>query len=246
MSDATRPVAGLSAQEKRELLKQLLQEKANKSKAVAPLSYGQRALWFLYQLAPDSAAYNVTFAVRVRSEMDIPAMRRAFQALIARHAALHTTYAVQSGEPVQEVHGFQEAAFEEVEASGWDEKTLVEQTAASYQRPFDLERGPVTRLTLFSRSAVDHVLQMVVHHIAVDGWSLGILIDELQALYVAETTGVLVLPPPTVQYVDFVNWQRELLAGPEGERLRSYWLQKLSGDPSTLPPVAGQALPTLN
>ena len=234
MSDATRPVAGLSAQEKRELLKQLLQEKANKAKAVAPLSYGQRALWFLYQLAPDSAAYNVTFAVRVRSPLDIPAMRRAFQALIARHAALRTTYAVQSGEPVQEVHGFQEAAFEEVNAAGWDEKTLVEQTAASYQRPFDLERGPVTRLTLFTRSAADHVLQMVVHHIAVDGWSLGILIDELQALYVAETTGVLVLPPPTVQYVDFVNWQRELLAGSEGERLRSYWLQKLSGELPTL------------
>ncbi len=236
MSDATRPVAGLSAQEKRELLKQLLQEKANKAQAVAPLSYGQRALWFLHQLAPDSAAYNVTFAVRVRSQIDIPAMRRAFQALIARHASLRTTYAVQSGEPAQEVHGFQEAVFEEVDASGWDEKTLVEQTAASYQRPFDLERGPVARLTLFSRSTADHVLQLVMHHIAVDGWSLGILIDELQALYVAETTGVLALPPTTVQYVDFVNWQKELLAGPEGERLRSYWLQRLSGG----------ELPTLN
>ncbi|MBI3244199.1 MAG: amino acid adenylation domain-containing protein [Chloroflexi bacterium] len=231
MSDASQSIAALSPQEKRELLKQLLQEKANKARAASPLSYGQRALWFVYQLAPESAAYNVSFAVRIRSKVDVPALGRAFQALVARHASLQAVYTVLDDETVQEIHGQREIALEAIDVSGCSKDELSEQVVAHYRRPFDLEQGPVVRLNLFVRSETDHVLLMAVHHISVDGWSIGILLDEVYAFYLAELTGVPPsLPPVAVQYTDFVRWQEELLAGPDGERLRNYWLQKLAGE----------------
>ena len=231
MSNASQSIAGLSPQEKRELLKQLLQEKAGKANTVSPLSYGQRALWFLYQLAPESAAYNVSFAARIRSKVNVLALQRAFQALVARHASLRTTFTVRANEPVQEFHGQHEITIEQIDVFGCDEERLKEQVTAHYHRPFNLESGPVARLALFTRSKDDHVLLMTVHHIAVDGWSIGLLLDEVYALYLTEMTGAPPsLPPVNTQYADFVHWQTEMLAGPEGQRLRDYWLKQLSGE----------------
>ena len=94
MSDPSQRIAGLSPAEKRALLAQLLRKKAGRSKSVYPLSYNQQGIWFLYQLAPESTVYNVTFAARIRSDLDIPALRRAFQALVDRHPSLRTTFSV--------------------------------------------------------------------------------------------------------------------------------------------------------
>jgi len=135
----------MSAQEKRALLAKLLQEKAHQKKTVHPLSYGQQALWFLYQTAPDSAAYNTAFTTRLCSPVDLPNLQAAFQTLINRHPALRSTFRLEKGEPVQEVQGFQTLCFEQVDVS--TDEALLKRIIESYQRPFQLETGPVMRVT---------------------------------------------------------------------------------------------------
>jgi amino acid adenylation domain-containing protein len=200
--------------------------------AAHPLSSGQRALWFLHQLAPESAAYNVANAVRIRGELDVPALRRAFQRLIERHPALRTTFPATYGDPVQQIHAHVEVAFQEEDASAWSEAALHARLVAEVQRPFDLARGPLLRVHLFARSPQEHILVLALHHIVTDLWSLVVLTDELGALYPAEKAGTpLQLAPLALHYSDYVRWQADMLAGAEGERLWSYWQQNLAGSP---------------
>src|ERR1039457_4742387 len=109
------PPAERSRSEKRALLAELLQKKARSAKSFQALSDNQQGIWFLCQFAPESSIYNVSFAGRIRAALDIPAFRRAFQALVDRHPSLRTTIAVQSGKPVQQVHEHQPVHFEEID-----------------------------------------------------------------------------------------------------------------------------------
>jgi hypothetical protein len=230
MSNASHRIADLSPAEKRALLAKLLRKEASKSQSFQPLSYNQQGIWFLYQLAPESMVYNVNFAARIRSNVDIPALRRAFQALVDRHPALRTTFSVRSGKPAQQVHQELGVHFVETDASGWNSEVLKIRLLEEAYRPFDLERGPVLRVNLFTCSAQEHVLLLVVHHIAIDFWSLAVLLTELGVLYPAEKAGVkALLPALDSQYTDYVRWQAEMLAGPEGERLWAYWQKQLAG-----------------
>src|SRR5215813_10269351 len=113
---------------------------------ISPLSHGQQALWFLYQLAPQSAAYNVSYAVRIVSDVDIPAFRRSFQALVDRHPSLRATYSMRDGKPVQQIHERMKVHFEETDASLWSEDELKDRLIEEAHRPFDLSVGPVMRL----------------------------------------------------------------------------------------------------
>ncbi len=231
MSNISERLANLSLQEKRVLLAQLLREKASRVTSSYPLSHGQQALWFLYQSAPESAAYNGTFTVRIRSNLDVRALQSAFQALIARHPMLRTTFPMRGGKPIQEVHGYQEVCFEETDASTWTWDELTRRVVAAFKRPFDLERGPVLRVNLFTRSVQDHILSLAIHHIAGDGWSGWMLMDELRVLYPVEKNGTRAsLPPLTLSYEDYVRWQDKMLASSEGERLWDYWRQQLAGE----------------
>jgi Condensation domain len=230
MSNASHRIADLSPAEKRALLAKLLRKEASESHSFQPLSYNQQGIWFLYQLAPESMVYNVNFAARIRSNVDIPALRRAFQALVDRHPALRTTFSVRSGKPAQQVHQELGVHFVETDASGWNSEVLKIRLLEEAYRPFDLERGPVLRVNLFTCSAQEHVLLLVVHHIAIDFWSLAVLLTELGVLYPAEKAGVkALLPALDSQYTDYVRWQAEMLAGPEGERLWAYWQKQLAG-----------------
>ena len=230
MSNAAQRIADLSPEEKRALLAKLLRKEAGESQSFQPLSYNQQGIWFLYQLAPESMVYNVNFAARIRSDVDIPALRRAFQALVDRHPALRTTFSVRSGKPVQRVHQQLAVHFVEIDASAWDSEVLKTRLLEEAYRPFDLERGPVLRVNLFNRSAKDRVLLLVVHHIVIDFWSLALLLTELGVLYPAEKAGVkALLPALDSQYTDYVRWQAEMLAGSEGERLWAYWRKQLAG-----------------
>src|ERR1700730_10787989 len=178
----------------------------------APLSHGQQALWLIHQIAPKSAAYNVAFAVRVRSAVDVRALRAAFQCLTDRHAALRSVFSTQDAGPAQFVQEERTAFFENVDVSAADEMELKRQVIAAQQRPFDLERGPLTRAHLLTRSATDHVLMMVTHHIALDGSSIGLLLDDFLAAYEAERNGRAVqLPPIERQYTDYVAWEQQIL-----------------------------------
>ncbi|AKT38864.1 non-ribosomal peptide synthetase [Chondromyces crocatus] len=229
MSPHEHPEPATSAQ-KLERLAHLLRARAARQTTPQPTSHGQQALWYLYRLDPESPAYNVAFAFRVRSPIDAPAMRGALLALTERHPVLRTTYLQRDGEALRTIHARLDPGFDELDASTWAEAELAERVQAARCRPFDLERGPILRGVLFHRAPDDHVLLLVAHHIAVDGWSLWILIDELKALYPAVRAGhPPELPLLSVQYGDFVRWQRDLLGGPEGERLWAYWQQRLSG-----------------
>jgi amino acid adenylation domain-containing protein len=198
-----------------------------------PLAFGQRTHWFCHQVAPASAAYNLLQAARVRAAVDPGALRLAFQALLDRHEPLRTTYPARDGRPVQRVFGHQAVDFEAVEASSWDEPLLQRRVAEVADLPFDLERGPVLRAHLFSRAPREHVLVLTVHHIAADFWSLDALANELAVLYehaLGNGSSPAPLPPPGPRYRDFVRWQADLLSGPEGKRLESYWMQRLGGE----------------
>jgi amino acid adenylation domain-containing protein len=230
MSHSAQRVADLSPAERRALLATLLRKKASEGPPVYPLSYNQQGIWFLHQLAPESMVYNVNFAARICSDVDIPALRRAFQTLIDRHPSLRTTFSAHSGKPVQQIHKQLKAHVEHTDASAWRSDELKTRLIEDAYRPFDLERGPLLRASLFSCSAHEYILLLVVHHIVIDFWSLAVLLRELGVLYPAERAGVPAsLPPLDVQYTDYVRWQAEMLASPEGERLWAYWQKQLGG-----------------
>jgi len=222
--------ADLSPEERRALLAQLLREQAKASSVALPLSYGQQALYFTHQLAPASAAYNIAFAASAHFAVNVAALRRAFQSIVDRHAALRTTFTLTDHGLAQLVSSAAELHFAAVDAAGWSDAELSRQIEAAHQQPFDLARGPLLRVQLFTRAVADHVLLLTVHHIVFDGWSMGVILDELARLYAAEAGGPPAnLPPVERQYGDFAAWQRAMLAGAEGERLRAFWHQQLAG-----------------
>ncbi|WP_347566243.1 condensation domain-containing protein [Scytonema sp. UIC 10036] len=178
---------------------------------------------FTEVLAPQSAAYNIAFTARIRCHLNISALQRALQTLIARHPTLRTTFGQRDAEPFQEVHEDREVYIETIDASTWDEDELTKGAIAAYKRPFNLERG-VMRVNLLTRSSQDYVLLLAIHHIAVDGFSFGIILDELRLLYEAENTGrAISLAPVEWKYKDFVQWQHKMLKSPAGDNLWAYW-----------------------
>ena len=195
------------------------------------LSHGQQALWFLQQLAPESVAYNIASALRIKTKPDGSALRSAFQSLVERHAALRTTFSAVQGRAMQHIHEDAKASFEIVDASLWDDAALAERLRAEAHLPFDLEQGPLLRALLFSRADDEHVLLVVAHHIVIDFWSLAILMRELGELYrVAANSATATLVPHTSNYFDYVRWEQQLLAGEAGERLAAFWQKQLAGE----------------
>ena len=210
-----------AAQRNRELLAAMLRKKAREQTIVSQLSHGQRALWYLYCSAPQSAAYHVSFSARIVSTLDIAALRKAFQSLLDRHGALRAVFKVKDGVPVQEIPGHREIAFTVVDAASFSDGQLRAAVARAYALPFDLEQGPAFRVDLFRRSAAEHVLLVTVHHIVYDAWSLWLNLDEIRQLYAAHVSGRTAdLKPLEHTYRDYVRRQDEMLAGEAGERLR--------------------------
>ena len=195
------------------------------------LSYGQRALWFLQQLAPSNAAYNIARAARICADLDALALQRALQSLANRHRMLRTTFPNEQGIPRRRTHEHSTIVLRQEHAAGLSDAALYERLSEEAHRPFNLEQDALVRVYLFTRSSQEHVLLLVAHHIVIDFWSLTLLIQDLAALYAQEQTGTAaVLEPQQVQYDDYVGWQHELLAGQEGARLWAYWRQQLAGE----------------
>ncbi len=208
------------------------------------LSHGQQALWFIYQSAPHSAAYNSGFALRFRGPLErdrLSALRRALHALAVRHPSLRSrvssdgpTAGNEERNPLQVVQEPQEATLpalpEIIDATGWSEQELRRQVQAFHQQPFDLEKGPVWRAGLFSRSPDEHILMISLHHLFTDARSNEILSRDLALLYTAEQ-GVEMAPltPLAHNYRDYVRWET-LLLQVDGERLRRYWHARLGGE----------------
>jgi amino acid adenylation domain-containing protein len=211
-----------------EILAQLRRQ-ASSRRASFPLSFGQRSLWFLHQQDPISTAYHVAVSVRILSSVQPEALRHALQALVDRHAILRTTYEFMDDAPLQLVAGAAAVTFDVHESGGLSEEELRRQVGADYRRPFDLQAGPVLRVSLYTSAPADHVLLLTVHHIAADGWSLLLLFQEFTRLYDEFSGGAAAeLSRPTVEYTDYSAWQHQMLRGPEGERLWEYWRDTLA------------------
>jgi amino acid adenylation domain-containing protein len=200
-----------------------------------PASRGQRALWVLQRRAPESAALGIAAAARVRGGVTPEAMGRAYARLAEHHPSLRTTFRALAGGPRQVVHEGLEPDWAVEDASGWTAAALAERLAGEAHRPFDLERGPLVRGRLFLCNEGDPVLLLAVHHAVTDLRSLALLLHDLGALVEAERRGApAALTASPVRYTDWVRWQEELLAGPEGERLWAHWRDRLAGAPPHL------------
>ncbi|RGD62650.1 amino acid adenylation domain-containing protein [Kitasatospora xanthocidica] len=200
-----------------------------------PPSFVQQRLWFLDRLRPGDPRYNSAVALRFTGELDRAALAAALTAVVARHEALRTTFAESDGRPVptvREAGPVELPVREPAEGESLDAVLLRE-----YSRPFDLERGPLLRALLVAESPHAHVLQLTAHHIVTDGWSMGVVLDELCTAYEALARGAdPALPEVAAQYPDFAAWQREQLAGDRLERQLAHWREKLAGAvPSDLP-----------
>jgi amino acid adenylation domain-containing protein len=217
--------------DKRQQLADALRKKARKQIVTAPLSQGQKALWFLYLSAPDSPAYNVSFSARILSRLNVDALRSAFQQLIDRHGALRATFRMQDGVPVQDIAGEREVVFRQTDCSGCDEAQLRRRVEAAYREPFDLMHGPMLRVDLFAIGPDEHVLLLTVHHIAYDAWSLWLNLDEIGQLYAANVAGAASpLPPLRYTYRDYIARNEQMLAGERGQRLWDFWREALAGE----------------
>ncbi|MBH3339929.1 non-ribosomal peptide synthetase [Pseudomonas mendocina] len=197
-----------------------------------PLSYSQQRMWFLWQLEPDSPAYNVGGLARLSGPLDVARFEAALQALVQRHETLRTTFPSIDGVPLQRVHGDGRVRMDWQDFSALDRASRQQrlQTFADHEahRPFDLEQGPLLRVCLVKMAEHEHYLVVTLHHIVTEGWAMDIFARELSALYEAflddrESP----LPPLPVQYLDYSVWQREWLEAGEGQRQLDYWQAKL-------------------
>ncbi len=204
-----------------------------------PLSFAQQRLWFIDQLEPGSAAYNMPAALRIRGALDTDALRRALDEIVARHESLRTRFAGAEGEPVQVIEPAGYAALAEVDLRALPEdvreREVRARAAAEAARPFDLAAGPLLRSTLLRLGADDHALLFTMHHVVSDGWSLGVLVREVTTLYDAFARGAeSPLAPLPVQYADYAVWQRAWLTGDVLDAQLGYWRTKLDGAPPVL------------
>ncbi len=204
-----------------------------------PLSFAQQRLWFLDQLRPGDAAYNLPYAIVLAGPLDLSALARSLAGIVRRHESLRTTFRVSAGRPVQVVSGGEGSPPPIVDLSALprprryrEGKRLGEEEAVT---PFDLVRGPLLRSRVVRVDESEHVLLVSLHHIVADGWSIGVLMREMGALYRGFTSGVPVaLPPLPAQYADFAVWQRRWLAGEVLDHQLAYWKKTLAGVPATL------------
>ena len=230
----TPPLMAQLKRRKKELIAQLREQAESGGRLVhaQELSFGQQAMWLLHESAPHSPAYNVASAVKIHSEIDFAALERVWQTLLARHDSLRTTFDTCGGQLVARVHDDPLVDFEHVRACGQSDSQLVSQVRQAYEAPFDLKRGPLARLKIFSSAPDEHVLLMSMHHIILDAWSLWVLHDELGELYQQEAAdSVGVLPAVSARYGDFVRWQQEMPNTEPGRAQWDYWKEQLAGDP---------------
>ncbi|HKH49831.1 MAG TPA: amino acid adenylation domain-containing protein, partial [Thermoanaerobaculia bacterium] len=198
----------------------------------APLSFAQERLWLIDRLMPGSPAYNLAVALRLDGPLDAAALAGAFGRLVERHETLRTAFRERDGRPVQEVEEASGAfPLQEIDLTGSqdpaaDARRLAEADAL---RPFVLAAGRLLRASLLRFGPESHVLLLAMHHIVSDAWSLGVLVEDLTALYAGRS-----LPGLPVQYADYAVWQREKLTGEDIERQLAFWRSELAGAPRIL------------
>jgi amino acid adenylation domain-containing protein len=256
MTDLNKRIEQLSAG-RQALLSKLLRTKAPENaelqripcrprSAVCPLSFGQQRLWFIDQLEPGNAAFNVAGAVRMRGRLRKAALQGAVEEVVRRHEVLRTRFGEEEGRGVQVIEADGELSMQEVDVSGVGGGEGVARRLAEEERDrgFDLGRGPLLRMRLIRLDEEDHVALWTMHHVVSDGWSMGVLVREVASLYAASTRGVeSPLPELVVQYGDYAVWQREWMGGEVMGAQVAYWKEQLEGAQWVLKLPADRARP---
>jgi amino acid adenylation domain-containing protein len=215
-----------------------------------PLSFAQQRLWFLDQLKPENSFYHLSSAVNICGPLDVQALAASLAEITRRHEALRTSFPLLNGRPIQAIdpHARLELPLTDLRDLPATEREAAAQRLAQEesQRPFDLSMGPLLRLRLLRLSQEEHVLLLTMHHIISDGWSIGVFIRELAALYGAYKDGeTSPLPELAVQYADYAVWQREYLQGEVLDAHLAYWKQQLAGAPPLLELPASRPRPAV-
>jgi len=246
MSDLRKRIADLSP-EKRALLVERLKGKQSAGPLIGkrpdpqtyPLSFAQQRMWFLHQMEPDSPLYNIPAAVRLTGDLDVPALQRSLQEIVRRHETLRATFVAKMGHVMQSIQGEAELSLpvEDLRDLPQAEREDAWQRLAleDARQPFDLTRDLLLRVRLLRLGEREYVVLLTMYHIASDGWSVGVLVRELAALYAAYAAGSSApLPEPLIQYADFAHWQREWLQGDVLAQQLDYWRKQLAGAPPML------------
>jgi surfactin family lipopeptide synthetase A len=204
-----------------------------------PLSFAQSRLWFLNQLEGGSATYNMPEPLQLTGDLDLAALEGAVAAIVERHAGLRTSFQTIEGTAVQVIEDRVRVPIPLVDLSQLSpeeqSQRLAEQAIAEAEQPFNLAQAPLLRLKLVRLAPTSHVLLLTIHHIISDGWSMGIFVDELTALYRSILTGEPAdLPALPIQYADFAAWQRQWLTGDVLQTQVDYWKQQLATAPPRL------------
>jgi amino acid adenylation domain-containing protein len=254
-TDAKQRLSSLSEHQKRLLAQRLSQRRPAGGAGIPrtaagpgpfPLSFAQQRFWFLTQLSPASAAFNCSEIHRLRGPLDVVLLERSLNEVVRRHDVLRTRFEIVDGVPRQHVDPVVHIVLPLTDLSGlapddreqrrWAD--LVEES----RRPWTLDTGPVVRARLWRFASDDHLLLVSMHHIVADGWSQGLLIDELASIYASLTEGrAPSLPELPIQYADFAVWQREWAEGPEFERQLEHWKRALDRPPVLQLPAIGPA-----
>ncbi|MBZ5622000.1 MAG: amino acid adenylation domain-containing protein [Acidobacteriia bacterium] len=215
------------------------------------VSFAQQRLWFLDQFEPGNCAYNLASAIRIRGILDIDALGRAFQAIVERHDSLRTTFTAVDGEVMAlvcdapEPAGLPLVSLDHVPEDRREEHALLI-AAEEGQRRFDLSAGPLMRARLLRLSPIEHMLVLTMHHIVMDGWSIGVLLKEMAEFYDAfHANRPPEIPALPIQYSDFASWQRESLTAEAQARQLEYWKRTLDGAPAVLELPADRLRPAV-
>lgn len=200
------------------------------AQAIHPLSDAQRRLWLIERLDNERMAYILPFAYSIKGYLDIGALEQAFTYIVGRHESLRAVFSIgDNDEPVQKILPNIDTSIQY--CSEKDQESTKRLITEKLWQPFDLETGPLVRMHLIAKAADQHVLLLTMHHIVSDGWSMEVLIKELNMAYAAFKRGAPpTLPNLSIQYTDYVVWQNKRQAGPEVAGQRDYWREKLAGD----------------
>ncbi|MBB3105405.1 amino acid adenylation domain-containing protein, partial [Azomonas macrocytogenes] len=215
------------------------------------MSYAQQRQWFLWQLEPESAAYHIPAALRLKGKFDLSALQSSFAALIQRHESLRTTFGQEGEQAVQIIHDRLPFTLDvddlpETDSTAEQDALIRTEVEAEVARLFDLERGPLLRVKLLRLGEDDHVLVLTLHHIVSDGWSTPIMVDELIQLYEGYSQGREVqLPNLPIQYADYAAWQRDWMEAGERERQLAYWTEQLGSEQPILELPSDRPRPTV-
>lgn len=214
--------------------------KRDRSSGRDALSFAQQRLWFLDQLEGANATYNMPIAIRLHGQLDYQALHRVFDEIIQRHESLRTNFQSERGQPAQVIAERATLHIPLVDLSFLDhierERQLETLLRLEAQKPFNLTRDLLLRVSILRLSALDNVVSVTIHHIISDGWSVGnVLLHEFKTLYEAFVKGQpSPLPALKIQYADFASWQRNWLSGSHLDNQLNYWKNKLAGVPALI------------